>query len=141
MVYCYRYAVTKVILLQPRTLQPHFGQLHLQVHSLTHVQPCKYSPCIATLVFPQHCTDLHSTTLIRIMIIAPFISLRTSVFGRCALHQKCVPQYAYFTILPFLSFRSFNSCLRLLPRLPPTSTFLSVTCLEGSCYARYDQSS
>jgi len=35
--------------------------------------------------------------------IAPFISLRTNVFGQCALRQKDVLQYAYFTILQFVS--------------------------------------
>jgi hypothetical protein len=44
------------------------------------------SQCIASLVFMQHCTDLHSTIITRVTtIIAPFISLRTSSEVRSAI--------------------------------------------------------
>jgi hypothetical protein len=60
------------------------------------------------------------------------------------IHRVLSSASSYNCQYPVFSSRSFSSCLRLISRLLITSilpsVFPSVTCLEGSSYARCDQS-
>ena len=111
--------------LQPHTLQMHLYQQHWEVHGSSDTYA-------ALLTFPGYChTTIHVTLHVEWSLQHSFPwEQKTSTCTSSEVLCAAICVFPNFTI----RFLQFSCCLRLLSRLPLTSTLPSVTCSEGSSY-------